>query len=411
MTRSGTGTLNDGLVDGLVGAGHVRSEDLEAAFRAVPRHLFLPGVAIDEAYRDEVVFTKQIGGRSVSACPQPAVVAAMLEQLGLQRGERVLEIGAGTGYGAAIMARLVGPEGRVVTVDVDDDITTGAQDNLRSARVSGVEVVCADGARGHASGAPYDAIVLTVGAADVLPAWRDQLRPGGRLLIPLSIRGVQSSILFVKDRDCLRSLSVRPCRFVMLRGALADTGHELELGPGRVLWTEDAASIDADALRGALEGPVPEAVATALRGSPREFFVALRLWLALRLPDFCALSADGPDVDDARLPRLLSIPGKFATTAGTARGAGMCLLHVARDGDESSWPPNNEDGDLCTRSYGDAGDMSELVDDEVEEWDAHDRPGLDALRIVAYADERRSGAAGEYVHDTLNTTLSIDWTR
>lgn len=393
-------------------AGHVRSPRLAAAFRAVPRHLFLPGVAPEEAYRDEVVFTKQVGGRSVSACPQPAVVATMLEQLGLEPGERVLEIGAGTGYGAAIMAELVGREGRVVTVDVDDDITAAAADNLRAAHAGGVDVVCADGALGHAAGAPYDAVILTVGAADVLPAWRDQLRPGGRLLVPLAIRGVQSSILFVKDRHCLRSLSVRPCRFVMLRGALADRGHEAELGRGRVLWTEDAPSIDAECLRAALEGPVPESVPTALRGSPREFFVALRLWLALRLRDFCVLSADGDDVDDARLPRLLSIPGKFATTVGMARAAGMCLLHVASDDDASSWPRNDEHGDLCTRSYGEAGGMSELVDDEVEQWDAHDRPGLDSLRVVAYTNESALEAiVYEFVHRTPNAVLALDWTR
>src|SRR4030081_2626179 len=109
----------------------------------------------------------------------------MLEQLDLRPGHHVLEIGAGTGYNAALMARIVGPAGAVTAVDIDEDLIARAAVHLAEAGVSGVELVAADGALGYPTGAPYDRIVLTVGSSDIRPEWVAQLGPGGRLLLPL----------------------------------------------------------------------------------------------------------------------------------------------------------------------------------------------------------------------------------
>ena len=112
-----------------------------------------------------------VDGVTTSSASQPSMMAIMLGQLDLQPGHRVLEIGAGTGYNAALMARIVGPGGRVVAVDIDADLVDGAARHLAAAGVDGVELVCADGARGYPPAAPYDRIVLTVGSGDVRPEW------------------------------------------------------------------------------------------------------------------------------------------------------------------------------------------------------------------------------------------------
>jgi protein-L-isoaspartate(D-aspartate) O-methyltransferase len=115
-------TLPQALVDELKNKGAIRTTPVETAFRAVPRHLFVPGVALDEVYRDQSIPTKRLDGAIVSSSSQPAIMAVMLEQLALEPGHHVLEIGAGAGYNAALMAHIVGETGQVVTVDIDEGI-------------------------------------------------------------------------------------------------------------------------------------------------------------------------------------------------------------------------------------------------------------------------------------------------
>ena len=201
------------LVDGLRDSGRLCSAAVEEAFRTVPRHLFLPGVPLARAYADEAVAVQAVDGVTTSSASQPSMMAIMLAQLDLGPGHRVLEIGAGTGYNAALMARLVGPQGRVVAVDIDSDLVEGADLHLAAAGVSDVELVCADGALGHPPGAPYDRIVLTVGSGVVRPEWIAQLAPGGRLLLPLALRGTQLSVaLDLGDDGMLRSAIGPPVR-------------------------------------------------------------------------------------------------------------------------------------------------------------------------------------------------------
>ena len=166
------------LVDGLRDSGRLCGPAVEEAFRAVPRHLFLPGVSLTRAYADEAVAVQTVDGVTTSSASQPSMMAIMLEQLDLHPGHRVLEIGAGTGYNAALMARLVAPGGAVVAVDIDADLVEAAAQHLADADVEGVELVCADGALGYPDRAPYDRIVLTVGSGDVRPEWVAQLAPG-----------------------------------------------------------------------------------------------------------------------------------------------------------------------------------------------------------------------------------------
>jgi protein-L-isoaspartate(D-aspartate) O-methyltransferase len=109
----------------------------------------------------------------------------MLGQLDPQPGDRVLEIGAGTGYNAALLAELVSDTGSVTTVDIHPDVTDHARHALAETGYDRVRVVTGDGALGEPDHAPYDKIIVTVGPWDLPPAWFDQLAPGGTLVVPL----------------------------------------------------------------------------------------------------------------------------------------------------------------------------------------------------------------------------------
>ncbi|MFB6679925.1 methyltransferase domain-containing protein, partial [Streptomyces sp. NPDC056390] len=157
--------LRNALVDKIQADGHARTPAVETALRAVPRHRFVPQAPLADAYANATVNIKYDTDRvPVSCASQPDIVALMLDQLQAQPGERVLELGAGTGYNAALIGHLVGPDGRVTTIDVDDDLVEGARTRLAATGFTNVEVLTGDGALGHAEGAPYDRIIATVGA-------------------------------------------------------------------------------------------------------------------------------------------------------------------------------------------------------------------------------------------------------
>ncbi|WP_049575595.1 methyltransferase, FxLD system [Streptomyces sp. SBT349] len=266
----------------------VRTPAIEAALRSVPRHLFLPGVSLEAAYANEPVYTKQDNaGASISAASQPLIVAMMLEQLQLQPGHRVLELGAGTGYNAALMADIAGERGHVTTVDIDEDLVDGARQHLAAAGVANVEIVLGDGALGNADAAPYDRIIATVGAFEVPPAWLDQLAPTGRLVVPLRLAGVASrSIIFERDADGWSSRGSEMCTFMPLRGIGDDARGAVDLtGTGEVtLQThkDNDGATDQVSLSGVLDTARHE-VWSGVLFAPGESFEWLYLWLACRL--------------------------------------------------------------------------------------------------------------------------------
>ncbi|MBV9366150.1 MAG: hypothetical protein JOY89_18080, partial [Solirubrobacterales bacterium] len=124
------------LVKHLRAGGMLRTDAVAAAFSAVPRELFVAGVTaeqgIEAVYRDEPhVIKKDLEGRPLSSSSQPGIMAQMLDRLDLRPGHRVLEIGAGSGYNAALMSRLVGPSGRITSVDIDPQIAGDARRALQ----------------------------------------------------------------------------------------------------------------------------------------------------------------------------------------------------------------------------------------------------------------------------------------
>ena len=280
--------------------GGARDEAVAQALLTVPRHLFVPEVGMAEAYRDDAIITKRdADGVPVSSSSQPTIMALMLDQLGLAPGHRVLEIGAGTGYNAALLAELVGPAGDVVSLDIAPDVVERARKSLSTAGYGRVDVVCADGAHGHAERAPYDRIIATVGVWDLAPAWLDQLAPGGRIVVPLDLHGAQVSVALERDGGDWVGRSLVPCGFMQLRGELAGPVQTLVVhrDPGVVvLMVPDDREVDVEVVRAALAGPA-DTVPTGVRLGVDEIG-GLRTWLAIVEPRSCGLSGDGDDDGD-----------------------------------------------------------------------------------------------------------------
>jgi protein-L-isoaspartate(D-aspartate) O-methyltransferase len=221
-----------------LGGGWAADPRWKAAFEAVPRHLFVPyyyvGVAggyerrwgehpdpaarerwLRGAYADVPLATRLRDGELLSSSSQPSLMALMLAALEVRDGDRVLEIGAGTGYNAALLAHRLGDGDLVTTVDLDPEITEAARRHLDAAGYHPV-VVTGDGARGVPERAPYDRIIATCALPAVPRAWLAQCRPGGRVLVPLAT-GLLALTVYGRDRAEGRFLHT-PAYFVPLRG-------------------------------------------------------------------------------------------------------------------------------------------------------------------------------------------------
>ena len=194
-----------GIVDGRV---------LEA-MAAIPRELFIPEEMRIRAYDDGPV---SIGhGQTIS---QPYMTALMAQSLELRGPETVLEVGAGSGYHAAVLGALAA---RVIAIELIPELAEQARWNLEAARPRGhpgsnIRVICGDGSLGFPAGAPYDAISVAAGAPKVPPALLEQLNDPGRLVIPVGDLDEQQLRVIVKNAGELTTQTSAACRFVPLRG-------------------------------------------------------------------------------------------------------------------------------------------------------------------------------------------------
>lgn len=248
MWESTSLQLRRQLVDSLRAKGILKTTAIADAFLEVRRDMFVPEHSLEDVYRDQAITTKEQSGVPISSSSQPTMMAIMLEQLELQPGMRVLEIGAGTGYNAALLQSLVGPTGHVTSVEIDSEIASWARARLHAAGNDKIQVVQADGSNGWPAGAPYDRIELTVGTADIAAAWFDQLTPGGILVVPLWINSVQLCVAFAKRDEMLLSRSAMPCGFTRIRGRMAGIDQYRTLQPGVMIAGGDRELSD-DVLR------------------------------------------------------------------------------------------------------------------------------------------------------------------
>ena len=204
----------------------IRADAIEAAFLAVARERFVADVAaergLEAIYRDEaIVIKRDPRGMPLSSSSQPALMAEMLELLAARPGDRVLEIGTGTGYNTALLSNIAGPKGRVTSVDVDAELARVARRALREAGYR-ASIKVADGRQGHPSAGPYDRIIVTACADEIPRAWFDQLKDGGLLELPLRLDpdGAAIQVIPVLERrgDRLCSVGLTWGGFMPLHG-------------------------------------------------------------------------------------------------------------------------------------------------------------------------------------------------
>ncbi|MFB9831019.1 methyltransferase, FxLD system [Actinoallomurus acaciae] len=288
-TTMGSERLRNDMVDRLAAdhaaKGLTLRPDVEAAMRTVPRELYTPDKPLEEAYQNTAVVTKRHGEQSVSSVSAPFLIAEMLGQAadaleGLE-GRHVLEIGSG-GYNASLLRELVGPSGSVTTVDIDPEVTDRATACLAAAGYNDVTVVCADAEQPIEPGRRYDLIIVTAGAWDIPPAWRDQLTDGGVLVVPLRTHGMTRSWALRRSGDRLDSVSHRQCGFVPVQGAGAHQMRYIDIADGVHLRLDEGQQVDSTAVADLLTQPRQEAWAEVSL-PPRTVLSDLDLWLATRL--------------------------------------------------------------------------------------------------------------------------------
>lgn len=386
-------SLRQRLLDKVLKQGAATDPLVVNALRTVPRHLFLPDLPPEEAYEDDAIVTKRdADGRPISSSSQPTIMAIMLDQLGVHSGQRVLEIGAGTGFNAALLANIVGEQGRVTSVDLDADTVERARENLDAAGCQDVVVVTGDGVLGYPENAPYHRIIATVGVWDLAPAWLDQLKPHGRLVVPLDLGGVQRAVAFERDGDHWTSRSAQPCGFMRMRGTFAGPERNYRLTTALTLTLPRDRAVDPAALAEVLTGSSVE-TRTGTDPTARQLFDGLSLWLAVREPRWCTLSEEAGSATPVLSNPPLTAP-ETVVTAGILGDDGVALL-------------SRTDGELTVLGYGNEQIAGDLLA-HVQAWDAAGRPGTDGLRIDAYP----SGSAfpgGDFVLDKGECRLVLSW--
>jgi protein-L-isoaspartate(D-aspartate) O-methyltransferase len=226
-TPASSASLRKAMVATLERTGAARTRSVRRAFLAVPRELFVPEIVARDGlaaiYRPELALATATDSRgmAISSSSAPMIMAPMLEALHLHPGHRVLEVGAGTGYNAALLTCLVGETGRVTSVDIEASFTRRAKRALAQGGYH-VRTAVGDGLEGWSLGAPYDRIMVTASSDHIPQAWRDQLVDGGLVELPLRLTTAfapQAIVTLRREGELLRSVAVIPGSFMALRSA------------------------------------------------------------------------------------------------------------------------------------------------------------------------------------------------
>jgi protein-L-isoaspartate(D-aspartate) O-methyltransferase len=188
----------------------ISDERVLAAMAAVPREHFVPEQVRDSSYNDSAL---PIGHEQTIS--QPWVVAAICQALRLQGDEAVLEIGTGSGYSAAVLARLAG---RVISIERVPELGEQARRRLEEIGADNVEVIVADGSKGYPGEAPYDAIAVHAASPEAPHSLIAELATDGRLVVPIATGNADLLVAFIREDGALRQETIGPCRFVPLIG-------------------------------------------------------------------------------------------------------------------------------------------------------------------------------------------------
>lgn len=194
-------------------SGYLNDSKIESAIRKYPRHEFVPKTFLDIAY--ENIPIPLMKDQTVS---QPIVVSKMTEWLNVSDGQKILEVGSGSGWQSAILSFLVGEKGRIFSIDRHSELVEFAKKNLSKLGISNVEVILSDGSLGFSKESPFDRIIVTAACKKVPPPLLEQLTTDGLLIAPIG-EYFQSLILYKKTSDGIIEIKNQPgYAFVPLLG-------------------------------------------------------------------------------------------------------------------------------------------------------------------------------------------------
>ncbi|MFF5860476.1 methyltransferase, FxLD system [Streptomyces sp. NPDC012751] len=394
--------LRNKVVDELRADGNISSPEIEAVMRKVPRHAFIPDTPLDKAYDTyAAVITKtDEHGVQLSSVSAPQIQAMMLEQAQVKPGMRVLEIGSG-GLNAAYLAELVGPKGEVVTVDIDPGVTDRASRLLEEHGYDKVLVVTADAAEPLPIG-EVDIVMVTAGAWDIAPAWISQLKQGGRLVVPLRMRGLTRSVAFTRvageHGPYLESESTRICGFVPMQGS---TAHREELllvngTPEIGLKFDDGLPADPHRLDNAVTFPRHELWTGVVIGL-QELIDTLQMAMAISLPGFCTMAVD----EDLDTGLVAPVNKRFSLAA--VEDDTFAYLVTRRTED-------NKHIEYGVHALGpNAKQFADKVADMLRDWEANRRGGPSPIIRVYPANTPDDQIQADQVIDKVYSRISLSW--
>ncbi len=401
IEKRSSSSLRKELVESLDRMGATRSHAVRRVFRTVPRELFVPEIAARDGmaavYRPEVALATATDSRGtpISSSSAPVIMALMLEDLDVNPGQHVLEIGAGTGYNAALLKTLVGSRGRVTSLDIEAAFVRRAKRALAAGGYP-CRVVVGDGREGWAAGAPYDRIIVTAAADGIPPAWRDQLVDGGLVQLPLRLTTAhlpQVVATFRREGETLRSLAILSGAFMVLRDAdgadsPADVGPALRAMIRTKSNQKGLLSLDGEALS-RLSAPAAKRVLTLLLGESRRVRT-FQSQSALGLVTFLQLSG---------LPNLVrcALANRYGVALVGPRAASVAAITraVGQPGSFESWGE---------------GRAEELLSTHVERWERLGSPTLPELQLtVRYGPKARAAGISWTQLRSADSTIQIDW--
>jgi len=379
--------------------------DIRRALLTVPRHLFAEGDAdLEAAYKDQdaIVTKRNERGLALSSLSAPWLQALMIRQAAVRPGLRVLEIGSG-GYNAALLREVVGDNGQVVTVDIDPEVTDRATRTLAAAGYRDVQVITADAEHPLTPARTFDAIIVTVGAWDIPPAWSAQLAPEGRLVVPLRTHGITRSWALEHQHQhqngALVSVDQLMCGFVPMQGAGAFRRAYVPLLPDDLvgLWQDEDDQTDLGELSGVLSQPRAEAWSGVTIGLMTSF-ADLDLWLATTMPGSCLMTARQQAIDEG----TVSLTWPHGTPA---LAEGPNLAYRAK--------PRPLDGPDHLHEFGvvahgpDAAGLARMMAEHIKAWQEAGRPSPNLTVGPAGASDADLPAG--HVLRKRHTRLVISW--